>query len=296
MHRAGRWLVAMAVITLSAPASWAAVSVGGDGPDALVGTRGEDSLYGAGGDDRLDGAGGSDALEGGTGADDLRGGTGNDDAVTYANSNGVTVTLDDARNDGGPGEGDNVHRDVEHVYGGPGGDRLTGSGRRNTLDGGAGRDRLEAAGGRDSLFGGDGSDILEARDRQADEADCGRGEDVLAADRADRVRRCEWVVDVLPAGRFVLVEVNQQFGLPKGTPRRRGCRGTVRIELGGRRRLARASARVDGRCRYRKDFAISAARVGKARRVKLVVRFSGNSAVAPAKFEFSRGVRVERLG
>jgi hypothetical protein len=281
------------------PATNAAAGVmliGTVGADNLSGTDRDDALYGREGNDSLNGGAGNDALDGGPGADDLRGGPGADDAATYGASGGVTVTLDDRANDGAPGERDNVHRDVEDLYGGPGDDRLSGSGSRNTLDGAGGRDRLNGAGGEDALFGGAGNDILDARDGHADELDCGPGRDVAVVDGSDQAKRCEWFVDSLPAGRFVLVDVNQHIGLPAGTPRRRGCRGTVRITLSlGRRRLARASAPVSGTCRYQKAFALAEGRVGNAKRVKLVVRFSGNSAVSGDTFTYPRGPRVERL-
>jgi hypothetical protein len=270
--------------------------IGTAGADTLSGTGRDDALYGREGDDSLNGGAGIDALDGGPGADDLRGGPGADDAATYGASSGVTVTLDDRANDGAPGEGDNVHRDVEDLYGGPGDDRLTGNAHRNTLDGATGRDRLKGAGGEDSLFGAAGNDILEARDGRADELDCGSGRDVAVVDHRDQASHCEWLVDRLPADPFVIVEVNQRIGLPAGTPRSRGCRGKVSITLSlGGRRLARASAPVNGTCRYQKTFALAEGRVGTAKRVKLVVRFSGNSAVAGDTFTFTRGPRVERL-
>ena len=128
-----------------------------------------------------------------------------------------------------------------------------------------------------------------------DEVDCGSGRDVAVADREDRTASCEWVVDALPAGPFVLVKVDQRFGAPKGVPRSKACRGTMRLDLfRGRDRVARATVRVDRTCRYRKTFAISERRVGSAERLRLAAQFSGNSAVAPG-VPFVGRPRVERL-
>ena len=48
----------------------------------------------------------------------------------------------------------------ENVYGGNGGDTLTGNGSANLFSGGGGNDTLTGLGGNDSLSGGDGSDTL----------------------------------------------------------------------------------------------------------------------------------------
>ena len=243
--------LALVVLALGASPALAVTAMGTEGPDKLVGSAGDDSLYGRAGNDTLLGEGGDDALDGGPGADVLVGGQGTEDAATYGTSGGVVVTLDGRSDDGAPGEGDNVRRDVEHVYGGPGDDRLTGSNSRNTLDGASGDDHLRGGRGDDSLFGAQGNDILEARDRVGDEVDCGSGRDVAVADREDRTASCEWVVDALPAGPFVLVKVDQRFGAPKGVPRSKACRGTMRLDLfRGRDRVARATVRVDRTCRY----------------------------------------------
>ena len=104
--------------------------IGTAAADTLSGTARDDSLYGREGDDRLNGGAGIDSVDGGAGADDIRGGSGSDDAVSYGASNGVTVTLDDRANDGAPGERDNVHRDIEDLYGGPGSGPLKGERRQ----------------------------------------------------------------------------------------------------------------------------------------------------------------------
>jgi hypothetical protein len=172
------------------PLAGAANLTGGDGPDTLTGTAENDTLYGRGGNDTLDGGGGNDDLDGGAGADDLRGGTGVD-AASYVGPGGVNVTLDDAPNDGHEGEGDNVHLDVEAVYGGSGADTLSGNRAGNTLDGGDGSDHLIGGRGRDFLFGGGGDDEIDAADGAPDVIDCGNGDDRVRADKIDSVTGCE---------------------------------------------------------------------------------------------------------
>ena len=75
------------------------------------------------------------------------------------------------------------YADVLHGLGGP--DRLFGLGGADTLVGGL---------GADILSGGDGNDTISARDGIRDTVSCGRGRDVVVADRLDRVARdCETV-------------------------------------------------------------------------------------------------------
>ena len=181
-------------ITAAAPA---AVLVGSPAADVLLGTAADDSLTGLAGNDRLRGGRGDDVLDGGPGQDDLAGGPGRD-AATYGEAPAVTVTLDGLADDGPAGERDNVHGDVEDVYGGAGDDRLVGSAGANALDGGAGADAIAGGAGADDLFGGTGDDRLEARDGFADRVDCGVGADIAIVDEGDRTTACE-VVDRRPA-------------------------------------------------------------------------------------------------
>jgi Ca2+-binding RTX toxin-like protein len=165
--------------------------LGSPGPDTLVGTPRDDALYGGAGDDVLRGLAGNDDLDGGAGADTFAGGPGND-AVSYADATrGVTVTLDGRANDGAPGEGDDVGKDVEDVYGGPGDDTLTGTGAANTLDGGDGNDTITGGKGVDGLYGGPGDDVIDSRDGQVDVVDCGPGTDTVNADGVDAITGCE---------------------------------------------------------------------------------------------------------
>jgi Ca2+-binding RTX toxin-like protein len=152
---------------------------GGDTNDHLEGGFGNDSLLGQGGADTMLGGWDSDYLDGGTedddlfgsfGADDMYGGAGTDD-VDYAGFTApLTVTAhDDAPNDGFAGELDNVHSDIERIFGGDGNDRLEvsfnggeawGRGGNDTLLGHNPDDRLEGENGNDTLDGRWGADVM----------------------------------------------------------------------------------------------------------------------------------------
>jgi hypothetical protein len=170
------------------------------GSDDLIGNAGANTLVGGSGNDSLDGGDGDDVLEGGAGGDDLTGGAGVD-RVTYPEPAGQEITLDDVRNDGAPGELDDVHSDVEDVTAGPGADQVTGSAAANVLDGGDGDDRLVGAGAVDTLLGGAGADALFARDGLPERLDCGADADTGEADTTDLQTDCEGVVaasDLVP--------------------------------------------------------------------------------------------------
>jgi Ca2+-binding RTX toxin-like protein len=139
--------------------------VGGGGDDVLVANAwiAAPSLHGAGGDDEFPlGAGGmlDAAIFGGTGFDTVDCSEMNFDLPLW-------ILLDGQANDGfgDQGEGD-IRGDVEHVIGGPGDDRITGSAIGNVLEGGPGNDRLaggqylELSGG-DEFLGGSGIDTVD---------------------------------------------------------------------------------------------------------------------------------------
>ena len=166
---------------------------GGLGSDDLFGDAGPNTLLGGPGNDILEGGGGPDVLEGGDGADEISGGA-DVDRVQYSDAAAQTITLDDVRNDGAPGELDNVHSDVEDVSAGPGNDAVTGSDAANVLDGGAGNDTLDGRGGVDTLLGGPGADTLLARDGAPERVDCGADADGGEADTVDALTDCENVL------------------------------------------------------------------------------------------------------
>ena len=113
--------------------------------------------------------------------------------MRYTGSGAQTITLDDVRNDGGAGELDNVHSDVEDVNAGGGNDSVTGSDGVNTLDGGDGDDRLDGRGGVDTFFGGPGADTLLVRDGLRERVECGPGSDGGEGDTIDMLTDCEAV-------------------------------------------------------------------------------------------------------
>ncbi len=231
--------------------------IGGDGGDLLQGGGGADGIRGDGslifaspgaGDDTIDGGPGDDVISDYTAdvtRDDTRGGDGRDrvyyssfscfgDGPHYVYSSrtsGVTVDLDDVADDGAPGEGDNVHSDVEDVDGTAREDTLTGDGDANvlsgmagpdTLRGGDGDDRLEGlhapcnvvdvetlmgdagddldgGAGADTVNGSLGDDTVRAADATQDTIDCGKETDTLFADAIDVFSACEILNPVVPA-------------------------------------------------------------------------------------------------
>lgn len=173
------------------------------------------SLDGGPGADVLVGSAGNDGFIGGPGADDISGGGGISDRVSYDwdgdQTIGVTVTLDGKADDGRPGEHDNVHGDVENVFGTEEGDNvLIGSAANNALfgfdgddvlRGGAGNDQLwgnlgppsggsdvlDGGLGIDTLVGGPGDDLIDARDGLPDlRISCNEGNDTVEADPVDK--------------------------------------------------------------------------------------------------------------
>jgi Ca2+-binding RTX toxin-like protein len=141
----------------------------------VYGGAGNDTLRGGAGDDVLDGGAGNDTFTTGAiadGGDALHGGPGTDTADYSARSAAITVTIDDAADDGAPGEADNVATDIEILKGGLGDDHLTGSPGNDTIFGGP---------GNDVLAGGDGNDVLngDAGNDTFDEGASANGADVM---------------------------------------------------------------------------------------------------------------------
>jgi Ca2+-binding RTX toxin-like protein len=178
---------------------------GGDGNDMLNGSGQAEILDGGDGDDDVFGNGGDDEIfEAGwscesnclpSGADDLHGGGGIDTVKYPGRVGAVNVDIDDAADDGAPGEGDNVFTDVENLWGGHGDDSLSGTPGDNhisgcwgsdTIIGGSGNDWLGGEGscsgsgaGADTIFGGDGDDIISGDAGEIESANAGDGADHL---------------------------------------------------------------------------------------------------------------------
>jgi Ca2+-binding RTX toxin-like protein len=188
---------------------------GGAGADVLTGNAGGNVLFGGAGADTLDGLGGNDLLTGDAGSDTLLGGPGpvtqadgtvlsdsdlidggtSIDAVRYNTRTGaVSVSLDNAANDGAPNEGDQVRSSNENIITGAGNDTVTGSADANTIVGGAGNDTINGGAGVDTLEGGDGNDTINGVDQVAgnDELDGGvGGTDTCNSDAGDTETDCE---------------------------------------------------------------------------------------------------------
>ena len=148
---------------------------GGAGDDRVRGSAGADGLCPGRGDDRVNGGPGADLLAADGGADALAGGGGFDRLGYERRTVGVHVDLEGDADDGAPGEGDRVGRDVESVVGGRGADELVGNERRNVLDGGAE--------GIDVLLGGDGNDSLRTH-QAGGRLEGGDGDDFLFSNYA----------------------------------------------------------------------------------------------------------------
>lgn len=147
-----------------------------------------EDLRGGSGDDTLTGDAQNNVFDGGPGADVIVGGDGFD-AVDYSyRSAPVRVDLDGSPGDDGQaGEGDTVGADVEGVFGGDGGDTLTGNRGEGFLDGGPGNDTLTDPGGGDGLFGDGGDDDIDSTNGAQDDVSCGDGADQLWRDAIDRI-------------------------------------------------------------------------------------------------------------
>lgn len=172
--------------------SIAFAAYGGPGADALTGGKGANRLDGGDGDDRFP----QTML---ATADELIGGKGMDTVDYATRTAAVSVTVCSTcsgpacatclGDDGGTGEGDTVHEDIEIVVGGQGadtldgthaacsdgaptpaigctfrgnesGDFITGSALRDTIEGGPGNDTLNGGLGDDHFDGGSGVDTV----------------------------------------------------------------------------------------------------------------------------------------
>ena len=130
----------------------------------VYGGAGNDTLRGGAGDDTLNGGAGNDTFTTGAladGSDALHGGPGTDTADYSARTAAVTVTIDDAADDGATGEADNVATDIEILKGGFGDDHLTGGPGNDTIFGGPGNDVLAGGDGDDVLNGDAGNDTFD---------------------------------------------------------------------------------------------------------------------------------------
>jgi Ca2+-binding RTX toxin-like protein len=139
---------------------------GGEGNDVISGGLGG-TCTGVGADiDTLTGGLGNDTFPmGGSNncADIVDGGTGTDIANYERRAAALTVSLDNAANDGegsgGSSEADNI-KGVEVLIGGLLGDTLTGGATNDEIHGGPGIDNIKGGAGNDTLVGNAGNDVL----------------------------------------------------------------------------------------------------------------------------------------
>ena len=197
--------------------------IGSDGPDLILGGEGNDVLSGGGGDDRVVGDRGTDTMNGGTGDDTLvwnngdgsdvvNGDAGRDDVevngapaagdaftvqpngarIKFDRTNLVPFTIDigssETMHANGLGGNDSLGVGEVGAYevtgsGGPGNDTLTGAGSSETFLGGSGNDAISPGGGIDVVSADDGDDQVNVRDRTADLARGGAGNDSVVADQ-----------------------------------------------------------------------------------------------------------------
>jgi len=82
------------------------------------------------------------------------------------------------------------------LRGGKGRDRISGGPGKDKLNGGAGNDKINGGRGRDSVSGKSGRDTIKVVDGKRDRVNCGKGNDIVRADKKDRLRGCERVTRV----------------------------------------------------------------------------------------------------
>jgi Ca2+-binding RTX toxin-like protein len=195
---------------------------GSDGPDLILGGEGNDVLSGGGGDDRIVGDRGADTMNGGGGDDTLvwnngdgsdvaNGDDGRDDVevngapaagdiftvepngarIKFDRTNLVPFSIDIGSSEtlhaNGLGGDDSLTVGEVGAYevtgsGGPGNDTLAGGGSSEAFLGGSGNDTINPGGGIDVVSADDGDDQVNIRDRTADLARGGAGNDAVVAD------------------------------------------------------------------------------------------------------------------
>jgi Ca2+-binding RTX toxin-like protein len=218
---------------------------GGGGGDRIVGDRGTDTMNGGEDDDTLvwNNGDGTDVANGDQGRDDVEvnGAQAAGDAFTvqpngariqFTRTNLVPFAIDigssEALHANGLGGDDTIAVGeigslAVTATGGPGDDTLTGGGASETFLGGSGADTIKAGAGLDLVFGEDGDDRVDVRDRTADVAFGGDGNDSVVADAGRR--------DSLDG--FEAVDRTPNVTPPPSTTRALTIKaGTVRVKRG----------------------------------------------------------------
>ena len=156
----------------------------GNGNDIVNGGPSADVVHAGTGNDTVNGGSGDDVLYEDSDAfdiDSFSGGAGHDSIHYVGVLHGVNISLNDAADDGRPGEGDNVKSDIEDIRGSGNADTLIGDGDANwifgldldeldrvpqdpgglVIDGGGGNDYIWGSASEskgDRLWGGTGND------------------------------------------------------------------------------------------------------------------------------------------
>ena len=177
---------------------------GGGGDDRVVGDRGADTMNGGAGDDTLvwNNGDGSDVANGDTGRDDVEvnGAPAAGDVFTVQ-PNGARIKFDrpnlvpfsidigssETMHANGLGGDDALTVGEAGAFevtgtGGAGNDTLTGGGSSELFLGGSGNDTINPGGGLDIVSADEGDDQVNVRDRTADIARGGAGNDAVIAD------------------------------------------------------------------------------------------------------------------
>lgn len=145
------------------------------GNDLLCGGSGNDALFGNEGRDRVDAGGGRDQSSGGAGDDTVNGGAGFDYANYYLSPAAVQVDLETGS---ATGEGTDILKGIESVFGSQHADRIRGNDESNYIQPFGGADTVNTQGALDIVF--DGVGPLASGTDGDDSFDGGDGLDAVA--------------------------------------------------------------------------------------------------------------------
>jgi hypothetical protein len=93
-------------------------------------------------------------------------------------------------------------------------------------------------------------------------------------------------------GRFVTLRVKGKLKIPAGLTAAQACKGQVFIRvLKGKKLLVARVAKVSSKCGYTKTIRIARSKVGKAKKLTLVIGFSGSSSVGASQKKYTVKVK-----
>ena len=91
------------------------------------------------------------------------------------------------------------------------------------------------------------------------------------------------------------IVVNGVLRRPAGVSASLGCRGTVRVRFKrGTRAIGAKTVKVTQTCAFRRTLLLDAFKVKAARKLAMIVRFSGNAAMAPAARTYTLPIKRRR--